>query len=70
MQTPLTLTDVEALAVEQLDPDWAEYFRGGSGREQTLAENTEAFARWRLRQRDPLRDRDDLDRDDRPRLPR
>ena len=51
MQTPLTLTDVEALAVEQLDPDWAEYFRGGSGREQTLAENTEAFARWRLRQR-------------------
>ena len=51
MQTPLTLTDVEALAVEQLDPDWAEYFCGGSGREQTLAENTEAFARWRLRQR-------------------
>ena len=51
MQTPLTLTDVEALAVEQLDPDWAEYFRGGSGREQTLAENTEAFSRWRLRQR-------------------
>jgi len=51
VQTPLTLTDVEALAVEQLDPDWAEYFRGGSGREQTLAENTAAFARWRLRQR-------------------
>lgn len=51
METPLTLTDIEALAVEQLDPDWAEYFRGGAGREQTLAENTAAFARWRLRQR-------------------
>lgn len=51
METPLTLTDVEALAVEKLDPDWAEYFRGGSGREQTLSENTEAFSRWRLRQR-------------------
>ena len=51
METPLTLTDIEALAVEQLDPDWAEYFRGGAGREQTLAENTEAFSRWRLRQR-------------------
>ena len=48
---PLTLTDVESLAVENLDPDWAEYFRGGSGREQTLAENTFAFAQWRLRQR-------------------
>lgn len=51
METPLTLTDVEALAVEQLDPHWAEYFRGGSGREQTLAENIEAFSHWRLRQR-------------------
>lgn len=51
MTTPLTLTDVEALAVEKLDPGWAEYFRGGAGREQTLAENTAAFARWRLRQR-------------------
>ncbi len=51
METPLTLTDVEALAVEQLDPDWAEYFRGGSGREHTLSENTAAFARFRLRQR-------------------
>jgi 4-hydroxymandelate oxidase len=51
VETPLTLTDVESLAVENLDPDWAEYFRGGSGREQTLAENTCAFAQWRLRQR-------------------
>ena len=51
MDTPLTLTDVEALALERLDPDWAEYFRGGAGGEQTLAENTDAFARWRLRQR-------------------
>ena len=51
MEPPLTLTDVEALATERLDPHWAEYFRGGSGREQTLTENTEAFSRWRLRQR-------------------
>jgi len=51
MDMPLTLTDVEALAVEQLDPDWAEYFRGGSGREHTLVENIAAFSRWRLRQR-------------------
>jgi 4-hydroxymandelate oxidase len=51
VEKPLTLTDVESLAVEKLDPDWAEYFRGGSGCERTLAENTEAFTQWRLRQR-------------------
>jgi len=51
VETLLTLSDVEALALENIDPDWAEYVRGGSGREQTLAENTAAFAQWRLRQR-------------------
>lgn len=51
MEVPLTLSDVEALAAAALDPHWAEYFVGGSGREQTLAENSAAFSRWRLRQR-------------------
>ena len=51
METPLTLTDVEALAVARMDPDWAEYLAGGAGAERTLAENVAAFASWRLRQR-------------------
>ncbi len=51
VETPLTLSDVEDLAVARMDPDWAEYLSGGAGAERTLAENTAAFARWRLRQR-------------------
>ena len=51
METPLTLTDVEALAVARMDPDWAEFLCGGAGAERTLRENVEAFGRWRLRQR-------------------
>ena len=51
MQPPLTLTDVEALADARLDPEWADYFRGGSGDERTLRGNIEAFACSRLRQR-------------------
>ena len=51
METPLTLTDVEALAVARMDPDWSEYLAGGAGLERTLAENIAAFASWRLRQR-------------------
>jgi isopentenyl diphosphate isomerase/L-lactate dehydrogenase-like FMN-dependent dehydrogenase len=47
----LTLTDVEALAADRLDPDWYAYFAGGSGDERTLRENVAAFARHRLRQR-------------------
>jgi len=48
---PITLSDVERLAAECLDPDWYEYFIGGSGDERTLRENVAAFARRRLRQR-------------------
>lgn len=51
MDAPLTLTDVEALANERLDPDWREYFAGGAGDERTLHENVAAFRSWRLRQR-------------------
>jgi isopentenyl diphosphate isomerase/L-lactate dehydrogenase-like FMN-dependent dehydrogenase len=47
----LTLTDVEALAGERLDPDWREYFAGGAGAERTLRENVDAFGAWKLRQR-------------------
>ncbi|HJU47949.1 MAG TPA: alpha-hydroxy-acid oxidizing protein, partial [Gaiellaceae bacterium] len=51
MDAPLTLTDLEARADEQLDPHWREYFAGGAGAERTLRENVEAFGRVRLRQR-------------------
>src|SRR5438093_7169152 len=51
MAAPITLSDVERLAAEQLDPDWYEYFAGGSGDERTLVDNVAAFARRRLRQR-------------------
>ena len=51
MIAPITLTDVERLAAECLDPDWYEYFVGGSGDERTLRDNVAAFARRRLRQR-------------------
>jgi len=47
---PITLTDVERLAAERLEPKWYEYFAGGSGAERTLRENEAAFARQRLRQ--------------------
>jgi isopentenyl diphosphate isomerase/L-lactate dehydrogenase-like FMN-dependent dehydrogenase len=49
--TRITLTDVEALAAECLDPAWREYFAGGSGDERTLRANAEAFARHVLRPR-------------------
>src|SRR5690348_12375636 len=51
MAAPITLSDVERLAAECLDPDWYEYFVGGSGDERTLRDNIAAFARRRLRQR-------------------
>jgi 4-hydroxymandelate oxidase len=47
----LTLTDLESLAAERLDPDWREYFECGSGSETTLRENCDAFRRLRFRQR-------------------
>ena len=50
MGAPITLTDVERLAAEQLDPSWYQYFAGGAGAERTLRENEAAFARQRLRQ--------------------
>jgi len=51
VEAPLTLTDVEALAVSRMDSDWSEYLAGGAGIERTLGENIAAFASWRLRQR-------------------
>ncbi len=47
----ITLTDLEDLAAERLDPHWREYFAGGAGSERTLRENVAAFSRYRLRQR-------------------
>jgi isopentenyl diphosphate isomerase/L-lactate dehydrogenase-like FMN-dependent dehydrogenase len=51
MTAPITLSDVEQLAAERLDPAWYEYFAGGSGDERTMRENVSAFSRFRLRQR-------------------
>jgi isopentenyl diphosphate isomerase/L-lactate dehydrogenase-like FMN-dependent dehydrogenase len=51
VETPLTLTDVESLALARMDPDWAEFLTGGAGTERTMRENVAAFAAWRLRQR-------------------
>ena len=47
----ITLTDMEELAAERLDPHWREYFAGGAGSERTLRENIAAFGGYRLRQR-------------------
>jgi isopentenyl diphosphate isomerase/L-lactate dehydrogenase-like FMN-dependent dehydrogenase len=51
VEAPLTLTDVEALALARMDPDWGEYLAGGAGTERTLRENVAAFGSWHLRQR-------------------
>ncbi len=51
MGAPITLTDVERLAAERLEPGWYGYFAGGSGAERTLRRNVEAFERTLLRQR-------------------
>ena len=51
MEPPLTLTDLEPLARELLDPDWYEYYASGAATETTLRENVDAFRRIRLRQR-------------------
>ncbi len=47
----ITLTDLEELAAERLDPHWREYFAGGAGAERTLRENVTAYGNYRLRQR-------------------
>ena len=51
METPLTLSDVEARALDRIDPDWGEFLAGGAGVERTLRANVAAFADWHLRQR-------------------
>jgi isopentenyl diphosphate isomerase/L-lactate dehydrogenase-like FMN-dependent dehydrogenase len=51
VETPLTLTDVEARALARMDPDWGEFLAGGAGTERTLRANVAAFAAWHLRQR-------------------
>jgi len=51
MTANLTLTDLERLAREILDPDWYEYYASGSATETALRENVDAFRRIRLRQR-------------------
>jgi isopentenyl diphosphate isomerase/L-lactate dehydrogenase-like FMN-dependent dehydrogenase len=51
VEAPLTLSDVEALALARMDPDWGEFLTGGAGTERTMRENVAAFATWRLRQR-------------------
>jgi 4-hydroxymandelate oxidase len=47
----ITLSDVERLARERLDPDWCEFFVGGAGDERTLRANVEAYGRHALRPR-------------------
>ena len=51
MAARLTLTDVEGLARERLDPAWREYFAGGAGDERTLHANRAAYAKRVLRPR-------------------
>ena len=51
MGQPLTLTDIEALAVAEMEPYWSAYLAGGAGAERTLAANVAAFTSWHLRQR-------------------
>lgn len=51
METRLTLSDVEALALAQLDPIWREYFVGGAEAERAMRENVASYGRCRLRPR-------------------
>jgi isopentenyl diphosphate isomerase/L-lactate dehydrogenase-like FMN-dependent dehydrogenase len=48
---PCNVADYEAVARETLEPGAYWYFAGGSGDEQTLRENVEAYRRWQLRPR-------------------
>ena len=48
---PCNVADYEAVARETLEPGTYGYFAGGSGDEQTLRENVEAYRRWQLRPR-------------------
>ncbi|BCB74356.1 alpha-hydroxy acid oxidase [Phytohabitans flavus] len=51
MDVPLTVADYELAAAERLPPGVWDYIRGGSGEEQTLSANRDAFARHVLRPR-------------------
>ena len=51
MDAPLTLTDVEAMAAARMDPQWLEYYLGGSGDERVVRANRSAFDGYHLRQR-------------------
>jgi isopentenyl diphosphate isomerase/L-lactate dehydrogenase-like FMN-dependent dehydrogenase len=48
---PINVADFERLAAAKLDPGVLGYFAGGAGDELTLADNIEAWRRWRLRPR-------------------
>jgi isopentenyl diphosphate isomerase/L-lactate dehydrogenase-like FMN-dependent dehydrogenase len=48
---PCNIADYERLARESLSAGAYGYFAGGAGDEQTLRENIDAYARWRLRPR-------------------
>lgn len=47
----LSVAEVERAALARLEPMAADYYRSGSRDQGTLAENREAFARWRLTHR-------------------
>ncbi len=47
-RVPVDARALEARAVELMDPAAAAYVVGGAGREDTIAHNREAFARWRI----------------------
>jgi len=48
---PINVADYERLAAERLDPGAYAYFAGGANDERTLADNAEAWSRWKLRPR-------------------
>jgi lactate 2-monooxygenase len=45
---PVGLRELAAVAREQLETEAADYVFGGSGAEETMRANEEAFARWRI----------------------
>lgn len=45
---PMALAELEAEAREALSPEAYDYVAGGAGSEDTMAENLEAFRRWRI----------------------
>jgi lactate 2-monooxygenase len=45
---PVALPELAALALQQLEPEAADYVFGASGAEDTMRANEEAFRRWRI----------------------